>query len=56
MSVKIDKIDIMCRKCRATFPNEKWSDHDCIPHLSARISSLEDKVEYLLAKDQPEDK
>ena len=33
-------IDIMCRKCRATFPNDKLPDHDCITHLSKRISTL----------------
>ena len=38
----------MCRKCRATFPNEELSDHDCLSHLSKRISTLEDNVEYLL--------
>ena len=38
----------MCRKCRATFPNDKLSDHDCLSHLSKRICTLEDKVEYLL--------
>ena len=38
----------MCRKCRATFPNEKYSEHECLEHLSKRICTLEDKVEYLL--------
>jgi len=44
-------MDIMCRRCRATFPNEQLTDHDCVTHLSNRICTLEDKVEYLLTKD-----
>ena len=46
----------MCRKCRATFACDKLSDHDCLSHLSKRICTLEDKVEYLLNKDLGEDK
>ena len=34
-------VDIMCRKCRATFPNEALPDHDCVTHLSKRILTLE---------------
>ena len=45
----------MCRKCRDTFPCEKLPDHDCISVLQKRISTLEDKVEILLAKDYGED-
>ena len=42
-------MDIMCRKCRATFPNDKLADHDCISHLSKRVCILEDNVDYLLS-------
>jgi len=44
-------MEIMCRKCRACFSADDLQDHDCISHLCERISSLEDKVEYLLVKD-----
>ena len=48
-------MDIMCRKCRDTFPCDKLPEHDCISVLHQRVCTLEDKVEYLLTKDLGED-
>jgi hypothetical protein len=45
-------MDIMCRKCRATFPTmDAMAEHDCVTHLSNRVSSLENKVDFLMNKE-----